>query len=102
VLKSGKTGKDGDFFYNKPKDFYNNLNIELVQGNDRFSTSQYAYGYSEANPPSTRTFLFTDRSIYRPGQTVFFKGITIKTKGNGKDNELLTGSPHQRYFLRCQ
>lgn len=93
VLKSGKTGKDGDFFYNKPKDFYNNLNIELVQGNDRFSTSQYAYGYSEANPPSTRTFLFTDRSIYRPGQTVFFKGITIKTKGNGKDNELLTGSP---------
>lgn len=29
-----------------------------------------------------RTFLFTDRSIYRPGQTVFFKGMLIKTKND--------------------
>lgn len=28
-----------------------------------------------------KTFLFSDRSIYRPGQTVYFKGILIKTKG---------------------
>lgn len=31
--------------------------------------------------------LFTDRQIYRPGQTVQFKGIC--TRGNGKTNELL-------------
>lgn len=93
VLKSGKTGKDGDFSYTKPKEFYNNLVVDLTQGNDRFSTSQYSYGYHENNQPSTHTFLFTDRSIYRPGQTVFFKGITIRTKGNGRDNELQTNSP---------
>ena len=29
---------------------------------------------------TAKAFLFTDRSIYRPGQTVFFKGILIKTK----------------------
>jgi TonB-dependent SusC/RagA subfamily outer membrane receptor len=29
---------------------------------------------------SAKSFLFTDRSIYRPGQTVYFKGILIKTK----------------------
>lgn len=26
-----------------------------------------------------RTFFFTDRAVYRPGQTVYFKGLTIKT-----------------------
>jgi uncharacterized protein YfaS (alpha-2-macroglobulin family) len=37
---------------------------------------------NENNEPKTtgKAFLFTDRSIYRPGQTVFFKGILIKTK----------------------
>src|SRR5690606_40794846 len=27
----------------------------------------------------TRAFVFTDRAIYRPGQTVFFKGIFLET-----------------------
>ncbi|GAA4278187.1 alpha-2-macroglobulin family protein [Aquimarina mytili] len=31
-----------------------------------------------------KTFLFTDRSIYRPGQTVYFKGISMSS--NGKEN----------------
>ncbi|WP_276372685.1 carboxypeptidase-like regulatory domain-containing protein [Chryseolinea sp. H1M3-3] len=34
---------------------------------------------------TARSFLFTDRSIYRPGQMVFFKGILIQTK-NGKSS----------------
>lgn len=28
-----------------------------------------------------RTFLYTDRSIYRPGQTIYFKGIVVQHKG---------------------
>ncbi|WP_426058678.1 alpha-2-macroglobulin family protein [Hymenobacter sp. B1770] len=28
-----------------------------------------------------RTFLFTDRAIYRPGQTLYFKGILTETRG---------------------
>ncbi len=31
------------------------------------------YGYS--NPPAQFTYLYTDRPIYRPGDTVYFKGI---------------------------
>ncbi len=37
-------------------------------------------------------FLFTDRSIYRPGQTVYFKGIAMQTsegKSEVLDNELV-------------
>ncbi len=34
-----------------------------------------------------RIFFFTDRSLYRPGQTVHFKGIAIR--GEGKQNSIL-------------
>jgi uncharacterized protein YfaS (alpha-2-macroglobulin family) len=30
---------------------------------------------------SERTFFFTDRSLYRPGQTVYFKGLILETDG---------------------
>ncbi|MDB5235761.1 MAG: hypothetical protein JWR44_2754, partial [Hymenobacter sp.] len=33
----------------------------------------------EADP---KCFLFTDRAIYRPGQTVYFKGILVEQNGN--------------------
>jgi len=91
VLKSGKTDANGSFSYTKPKDFYSNLDVTLTQGKDKFSTSQYSYSYYNEPQSTTRTFFFTDRSIYRPGQTVYFKGITIQT--NGKNNNLLTNSP---------
>lgn len=47
---------------------------------------QYYYSYSDAVPnQKDRTFLFTDRSIYRPGQIIYFKGIVVtpKTKETG-------------------
>jgi hypothetical protein len=37
-------------------------------------TSYTAEGYEQAN---VRSFLFTDRSIYRPGQEIYFKGIVV-------------------------
>ncbi len=43
-------------------------------------------GYYRGNPSSTKPeydyFLFTDRAIYRPGQTVYFKGILTERLGN--------------------
>jgi len=49
---------------------------EATFGNYYFSRNYKPYD----NDTEAKTFLFTDRSIYRPGQTVFFKGILIKTK----------------------
>jgi uncharacterized protein YfaS (alpha-2-macroglobulin family) len=40
----------------------------------------YDYYYDrvyEEPKPVTAVFLFTDRSIYRPGQIVYFKGIVL-------------------------
>ncbi|MBT2558065.1 hypothetical protein J7E24_09735 [Hymenobacter sp. ISL-91] len=39
----------------------------------------------ENDEPESRTFLYTDRAIYRPGQTVYFKGIVAQQqKGRTK------------------
>ena len=45
-----------------------------------YSSSRYYSNYSAR--PIKKSYLFTDRSIYRPGQTVYFKGIIIESKEN--------------------
>lgn len=55
----------------------------LEQGKDRYRTGeQWVYRGGHTEPQEeTRTFLFTDRAIYRPGQEIFFKGIMVSRKG---------------------
>ncbi|MGV3658340.1 MAG: MG2 domain-containing protein, partial [Chitinophagaceae bacterium] len=50
---------------------------------------QYHYYDDEVREPKkqTKIFFFTDRSIYRPGQTVYFKGIVVSS--TGLENEIL-------------
>lgn len=40
--------------------------------------------------PTQRTFFFTDRSIYRPGQTIYFKGIQLESQQQGLKNRTLS------------
>jgi uncharacterized protein YfaS (alpha-2-macroglobulin family) len=63
------------------KDNYENFKIEIVNKNDKLDLSDYFYTsrYRENDRSQTRAFIFTDRAIYRPGQTVFFKGILLET-----------------------
>ncbi len=46
---------------------------QLSSGNE-----YYFYRYDNQPKPFSRTFFFTDRSLYRPGQTIQFKGICIR------------------------
>ncbi len=64
--------------------------LVLQKGDDRyFSTSVYQHYYR----PSTQTeddlalSLFCDRSLYRPGQTVYFKGIAYRPKSQKTVND---------------
>lgn len=38
--------------------------------------------------------MFTDRSMYRPGQKIYYKGIMVQSKGNSqlKNHQLMTGT----------
>lgn len=55
--------------------------IRPVRDNDRFSLFTQIYPSGDYQPQATDPVslsLFTDRGIYRPGQTLFFKGIAYK------------------------
>lgn len=60
---------------------FNQYYLVFTNGKDKFITESYFSGYHYSAPPSrpiVNTYFFTDRSIYRPGQEVYFKGIVIE------------------------
>lgn len=76
------TDSHGEIIITKTND-RSQLNIEVKNNKDIAYFDGYnLYRYDNNNGEETisyRSFLFTDRSIYRPGQTVYFKGIAMKT-----------------------
>lgn len=63
--------------------------VEVVYGKDKLSSNASLYDYDHT-ASSTTDNLFTDRSIYRPGQIVYFKGIRLTTEN--KKSKIVTGS----------
>ncbi len=49
----------------------------------------------------SRTYFFTDRAIYRPGQTVYFKGIMLQTDAKGKNPQPLARKKTKLYFYNA-
>ena len=57
---------------------------KLATGND-----YYNYRFDNSPKPYRHTVFFTDRSLYRPGQTVSFKGICVSVDQNGDNYHTL-------------
>jgi len=59
--------------------------VLLTHGRDSLLMNDYFGGIPNVrlsdDSPDVKTFLFTDRAIYRPGQTVYFKGIMTERAG---------------------
>ncbi|ULQ52822.1 alpha-2-macroglobulin family protein [Flavihumibacter fluvii] len=82
-----------------------NLLLEVNYKDDRLflEDEEYLYMYSPTAEKSkkqaiealkyARVFFFTDRSIYRPGQTLYFKGIAITRDADSKKNKVYAGIP---------
>lgn len=68
-----------------------NVIFQIKTNNDELFEDEgiYLYNYNRNIIIKDRneTFLFTDRSIYRPGQKVYFKGIVVTKFGDGKDTK---------------
>ncbi len=71
--------------------------LDITHGSDRLFLDETIYNYYYSNttdkeePKITNSvFLFTDRSIYRPGQTVYFKGIVINRNNKEKGGTVNT------------
>ncbi len=82
---SGFTNEKGEIFLSK-KTLGQSATyfVEVKNGSNVYQTSDqyfYNYKYKESTPEWRKSIqIFTDRSIYRPGQEVYFKGIAIESK----------------------
>ena len=98
------TADKNGFFALKTTDKENrNARLEIKWEKDYLFMDDYEYLYTRynADDPNTtadefeqknaRIYFFTDRSIYRPGQTVYFKGIGITKNKNTRKAQLITG-----------
>lgn len=73
---------------------YRYFYVDVTFENERYLSNRQHYQYKpyeRAEYESIQTYFFTDRKIYRPGQTVYFKGIQIRSVG-GKNPELVTNN----------
>ena len=88
------TDANGYFRMEKQKRDPNNYGgyqylLEITDAKDKLFMNDLVYDYYYSNTPeeqkvATSVFLFTDRSIYRPGQAVFFKGIVLERSNKEK------------------
>ncbi len=90
------TDKNGFFAVQPPANRRNaSFRLDLRYKSDRLFLDDYSNTYggyrgSRNDRTQIRTFFFTDRTIYRPGQTIYFKGLMIENDGD--KNELLTNA----------
>ena len=72
-----------------PNNFSNSYHIELSKENDILLSDSYYIDLDNDTELRERTYFFTDRAIYRPGQTVYFKGVILNE--NSEKKELVVG-----------
>ena len=86
--KTYTTDANGYFSVSDPsvKDYYY-FNFSIKYGKDILDADNSFYlskPYKQNERSTKHTYFFTDRSIYRPGQTIYFKGIITEDSPDGK------------------
>ena len=90
LVNDAKGQSDGKGFYSVARKTkrYSSYDVQVSHNGDTaqfFNFYTYPPSYrekSDEEPKTTaKTYLFTDRAIYRPGQTLYFKGVLIEKKG---------------------
>lgn len=102
--ESYTTNNNGYIKIAEKKNQSRNIKLEITHGTDKVFLDDYQYSYVYENPDvkarqdvakyerdKMQMFLFTDRSIYRPGQQVYFKAIMITTDAKTRKPKLVTG-----------
>ena len=103
TVKAGlyKTDASGYFKMNPParteKNYYrnNNFKLEISFNSDKLfideSISNYYYRFDDGQlrTEPAKAFLFMDRGLYRPGQTIYFKGIVLKQQQGTRGSAII-------------
>lgn len=103
----------GHFYVSKVgKEPHGSFILDITHGDDylRIEEQEYIYGYNrnekavskeEFERKHARVYYFTDRSIYRPGQTIFFKGLLTSKDQESQQPILLTGKKNTVYLYNA-
>ena len=97
IIETQKSDHNGMVKLNKKTD--HSFSINLRKGEDNLlshNSFRLAAPYRNTNEYYT-TSLFTDRAIYRPGQTVYFQGIVVRKQG---DDKTLVHGYHENVSFR--
>lgn len=91
------SGENGRF--STLKDGY--LKMSVVHNDDTLLVDNYYYSQRDNDnaTQSAHTFFFTDRSIYRPGQTIYFKGIMLEHTPGTAESHVLANQASTVIFL---
>ena len=82
--RTATTNKKGKFTFRLKPNYYYSYLFKVEKNNKiaYFNDSPSNYYRYDRNEDTYKIFTFTDRSIYRPGQTVYFKSIFLKKSKN--------------------
>ncbi|MBQ3738730.1 MAG: hypothetical protein II862_07065 [Bacteroidales bacterium] len=83
IIVTMKSDKNGRAVLDGKVGTYNSFSINLRKGDDNLlASNQFRLNeWYKNNSEIYETKLFTDRAIYRPGQTVYFQGIVTRKLG---------------------
>lgn len=73
-----------------------NLSSRKIDGNNEYGDATIWQNVKDKEYDYSHTIFFLDRAIYRPGQTLYFKGLVFKT--DGKNPEIMPNSRHTVTF----
>ena len=79
-LAAGQVVSDKNgFIQKKHQEKRNRYKVKFTYKNDALDLDDDYYSYNNEHNPQSRktTTFFTDRAIYRPGQTIYFKGLVM-------------------------
>lgn len=109
---AGKTTDERGYFKVDKQENKGNLRFVFTKGNDRLDMMRTQFIPFVNDEPdvsderaaryernSNHIFFFTDRSIYRPGQTVFFKGIAVTRDYRTKLSKLMSRKDSSWVYL---
>lgn len=77
-----KTDAKGRISFQATEDYYN-YRFDISDKGEIYVPDEgvYSYYYDNYEVNAYETHFFTDRTLYRPGQTIFFKGIMVHKEG---------------------
>ncbi len=92
-VMDGKATSDKDGKVNAISSSNDNFVVKFINGKDVLflDDNYYAGRYRYQNTARRQTTFFTDRAIYRPGQTIYFKGIVQNIDENGMPSLVTSG-----------